>query len=365
MAEREENDEIPQPLDEDGSQVGANVSLSEIYHGSNAPKNLADLYSKAREHGLDVSMDEVKSFLASQPSYSLYRYARRRYPRNSIIARFPGQVLQIDIMDMQRDAEDGFKYVLVSYDSYSKYLSTFPMKDRKPSSVIAGLEYLVSSLPFKISNIFWDREGSFRSKIVQNWLKDKGIDNYSTTAVVKSPGVERSIRTLRKAISRNFEMFGTKSWVHFLPKFCSAYNNRKHSTTKQRPLDVANDPLIVIKPKSERSTAPKLPPVGAYVRLNQLRGTFSKESSGAWSPEYFRIKAHKKRAPIPMAIVEDLLGNVIEGSFYAWELQEVPWEPVKVVDVVHAHRKRKGDKEILVSYVGWPADYVEWIVDKD
>ena len=158
------------------------------------------------------------------------------------------------------------------------------MRNRRPDSVISCLGEMLADLPFRVMNVYWDKEGSFLSRAVQSWLKDRGIRNYTTTSVVKAPGVERVIRTIRLALSRYFMRTGSFRWTEYLPVFVSNYNNRVHSTTGARPLDVINDPLIV--PKERQPTkggSARLPEVGSFVRLNVLRGKFRKESSGTWT----------------------------------------------------------------------------------
>ena len=223
---------------------------------------------------------------------------------------------------------DGYHYAFLSYDTYSKYLSYYPMKDRQPPSVIDGLEDLVSNLPFSIANIYWDREGSFLSRIVQDWLKKNDIRNYTTTSEVKAPSVERVIRTIRTAIARYFKMTGTQRWIDFLPQFVSNYNNRDHSTTKHKPIDMANDPMLLVplKKQMKRKGIARIPPIGSFVRLNKLRGIFEKESRGTWSQEIFRVVAHKMRQSLPMVVLEDMTGEPILGSFYLEEVQGVEWE---------------------------------------
>jgi hypothetical protein len=267
-------------------------------------------------------------------------------------------------MDMQRHREDndGFLYALLSYDTYSKYLSSFPIKDRTPPSVLAGLQDLVSNLPFSIANIYWDKEGSFLSRKVQEWLKDNEIGNYTTTSQVKAPSVERVIRTLRTAMARYFKMTKTQRWVDYLPLFVSTYNNRDHRTTKHKPIDMANDPMLFVPVRKQvkRKGIARIPAIGSFVRLNKLRGVFEKESRGTWSEEVFRVVAHKLRQKLPMVSLEDLTGEAILGSFYLEEVQSVDWTIEKKVLHVFKTRTRAGVKEYLVSYVGWPSKYVEW-----
>ena len=118
------------------------------------------LFTQARKAGLkEVTLDDCRGFLASKPEYTHFKRARRNYPRNRIIANSCGEIVQIDIMDMVREIQDnfGFRYALIAYDTYSKYLWTCPLWDRKPESVLAALRQLKEDLPFRLHAIYWDK----------------------------------------------------------------------------------------------------------------------------------------------------------------------------------------------------------------
>ena len=145
--------------------MGKQVQLERLYRslirspraGLSGP---SALFAQARKTGLkEVSLDDCRRFLRSKPEYTHYRRARRNYPRNRIIANSCGEILQIDIMDMVREIQDndGIRYALIAYDTYSKYLWTCPLRDRKPDSVLDGLRELKDDLPFRIHNIYWDK----------------------------------------------------------------------------------------------------------------------------------------------------------------------------------------------------------------
>ena len=343
------------------------ILLEGIYYGDSpgALRGPRALYEQAQKQGFSkITQKDCIDYLLTQPVYTLYRPARRHYKRNQIITYFCGEVVQIDIMDMQRYREenDGYLYSLLAYDTYSKFLTSFPIKNRKPDSILAGLEDLVQTLPFAILNIYWDKEGSFLSRMVQKWLKEQQIGNYTTNSKVKAPGVERVIRTIRLAVQRHFEHTGAHRWIDYLPSFVSSYNNRKHSTTKQRPVDLVNDPMVTVPHAHAPQRDLSLPPIGSFVRLNRLRGIFEKEASGNWTKEVFRVARHKVSSPIPMVYVEDLTGEPVLGALYPEEYQPVAWDPKKKeIGTVLKTRHRKGKApERLVTYIGWPSSYTEW-----
>ena len=115
---------------------------------------------------------------------------------------------------------------------------------------------------------------------VQKWLKDKmKIHNYTTTAEVKAPSVERAIRTLRKAFARYSQYTGSKRWLDFLAEFVVNYNDRFHSVTQQRPLDLVVDPMMMPlnKPKKVSGKKAALPEKGSTVRISVTRSRFQRK----------------------------------------------------------------------------------------
>ena len=178
-----------------------NERLKEIYHGDSlgAFRGPGALYRQAKLQGVvGVSLKACKEFLKGEPIYSLYKPARRNYRRNKILASYPGDVVQIDIMDMQNlKRQNAFAYVLLSYDTFSKHLMGVPLKTRNVQAVEEGLRVLIDNAPYEFQRIYWDKEGSFLSKKVQNFLSSRRIINYTTTSTVKAPGVERLTLPIR------------------------------------------------------------------------------------------------------------------------------------------------------------------------
>ena len=342
--------------------------LKKIYYGSTpgALRGPKALYEQAKKMRLkNVTLAKCQEFLKSQPIYSRHRPARRNYKRNKIEASVPGDIVQVDIWDLRRlETENEAGYVLLSYDTFSKYLQAVPLKNRKPDTIQEALELMLRTSPFQWRAIYWDKEGSFVSRQVQKFLKDRKIHNYTTKSVVKAPGVERSIRTLRTLLQRRLEASGSLDWVKALPNIIANYNRRKHSTTEHPPNLLVAEPWTEVAdtkdlPQRHRQ---KLPPIGSFVRLNRLRGLFEKEASDTWTEEVFRVIRHKTNLPIPMIVVEDLAGDKIQGALYPEEYQSVKWSGHRDIEKVLKTRKLKGKgKEYLVAYRGWPPKFNKWI----
>ena len=164
-------------------------------------------------------------------------------------------------------------------------------------------------------------------------------------------------------MQRHFELSSSFAWVGFLRKFLHGFNRRVHSGTKHTPLEMLENPMIILPPPKPLKSKPrKLPPIGSYVRLNRLKGVFDKEITGSWSREVFRVTRHKLLQAIPMLQVEDLNGEQIRGSLYPQEVQLVHFDPtIKTVDEILKTRTRQGKKQYFVSFVGYPPNHKAWV----
>jgi transposase InsO family protein len=328
MASPEEPNKVPKRSQSPQATVEKEVFLAKLYTGKSAGafRGPKALYQEAQKLGrTDISLNDCRKYLASQPPYTLYRPNRIKYPRNPIVAHYCGHTVEIDLMDMPLwvSENDNCRYVMLSYDVYSKFVFAVPLVRKTTDSLMVAAKYLIESLPFEIHRVYSDRESGMMSRSFQAWFKEKGIVHYTTTSKVKCPGVERLIRTLRTAIQRYFESTGSRRWLDYLDHFVRLYNDRRHSTTKQRPWDVVVDPTIVMPLKMQSKSTKKLPPIGSLVRVSRLRSQFEKEASGTWSRETFRVVGHHIGQPIPMVSIEDLKGQAIAGKFYLDEVQLV------------------------------------------
>ena len=179
---------------------------------------------KAHDEGRkDITLKDVKIFLKAQEAHTRIIPKRKKFPRNVIIAslREPGHIVQADIMDNNRVKKfnQNIRYLLLVQDTYSKYLAMEPLKGKSKKVVIECFKRIMDRLPFKIQNIYWDREGSFMSDAMKEFLDSHNIGNYTTKDIVKAPGVERNIRTVRGHMYKMLMKYSNHRWLENVHKF--------------------------------------------------------------------------------------------------------------------------------------------------
>ena len=84
------------------------------------------------------------------------------------------------------------------------------------------------------------------------------------------------------------------------------------------PHQKSNSPNICYENITKIKKAPKYK-IGDFVRIQDKRGVFSKQSTTNWSRELFKIKNINNTQPVTYTI-EDENHELIEGKYYEQEL---------------------------------------------
>ena len=89
------------------------VKLRKIYYDLNHPASFSRPEVLARAAG--VGIEKVKKWLRSQPTYTLHKNARKRFPTRKYVNNIDSQ-WQADLADMQEISQynDGYKYMVIN-----------------------------------------------------------------------------------------------------------------------------------------------------------------------------------------------------------------------------------------------------------
>ena len=212
----------------------------------------------------------------------------------------------------------GIKYLLCFIDLFSKYAFVVPLKDKKGASVVKGFEKIVSKSGRQPNKIWVDQESEFYNKTFKNWLKNKGIEMYSTYNEGKSVVAERFIRTLKNKLYKHMTAIGKNVYWNVLDDVVEKYNDTINRSIGMKPKDVRNDKKAVYVAESNEKSARFS--VGNRVRISKFKNIFTKEYTPNWSNEIFLVNKIKNTVHWTYEL-KDLNGEDIIGSFYDRELQ--------------------------------------------
>jgi hypothetical protein len=264
-------------------------------------------------------------------------------------------------MQQYADDNDGYRYILVVIDVFSKYGWMRPLKHKTGEEVAAAFRDIFDSQTngvMRKPDMLWVDDGKeFYNKHVKPL-----VQIYSTQNFEKSCVAERWVRTMKGIMFKFFTANNTRRYIDVLQDLVLHYNQTKHSSIKMTPT-MASDPKnkhIVYsnlyddmihdssKPKQKFS-------VGDHVRITKKHGVFDKSYLPLWTEELFEISAIQYTIPITYKI-KDMNGEEIKGTFYEQELQKSSQEVFRIEKVL----KTKGNK-LFVKWLGYSDDFNSWV----
>ena len=355
------------------------TQLQRLYLNPNDPGSFGGkeaLYRSARAKGLNVSRKDVSNTLKKIDAYSLHKPVRKRFKRNATIVGNIDKQWQADLADVSHLAKhnQGYRYILTVIDCFSKYAWAIPLRKKDSKTLLAAFkELFAASHPRKPQRLQTDKGKEFFNKDVRDYLTKNGVEHFATHNVeTKAAMVERFNRTLKNRMYRYFTAQNTHHYLDVLPKLLHAYNHSYHRTIGMRPADVTPEHVSAIWKRTYKDvqfvTEPKSKlKVNDVVRIPYTREAFDKGYKDNWIAEPFKVAGLVNRDRRVYKI-KDTTDDVLEGTFYPEELQQVidtPQEFYRVEKILKRRKTKEGKQEVLVKWKGWAPKYNSWISAED
>jgi transposase InsO family protein len=343
--------------------------LKSIYYSPNHPAAFSTLKALYNATNREISRENIARWLEKQKTYTLHRPKRKRFPRNFYDVDNIGDLWQTDLICWESLAEhnDGYKYILVVIDCFSRFAFTVPLKSKQANDVVSAFKQIFEKVKLTPLRLSSDRGKEFTNKNLQNLLKKHGVrfdvveDDQNKSCIA-----ERFIRTLTSLIYKYFTYENTLRYIDVLQQLTHSYNNRKHRTIGMPPADVVDGNILtvyknILKNRKRISKKPKCN-VGDHVRVTRNKHIFSKNYTPNYSHEVFIIRKVILRDPIVYKL-KDLMGEKITGVFYEQEVQKVIFSENDeyFIDKIIDTKKKGGRKVAYVSWQGWPEKFNSWI----
>jgi len=201
---------------------------------------------------------EVKN-LSRNDASTLHKSARVRFPRRKTYSKGPGDLFQIDLVDLGNISShnDGYRYLLTCLDVFSKRAWAVTTKTQTGREVSQAFEKILVD-GYKPNMVQSDKGTEFLNSTFQSMLKQHDIKFYtSENEDIKAAVVERFNRTLKTKMYRYFTAKNTRRYVDVLPDLLHSYNHTYHRSIGMAPVEVddTNKHLVrarlyPLKPKS-------------------------------------------------------------------------------------------------------------------
>ena len=138
------------------------------------------------------------------------------------------------LLQSLKDYNDGYRYLLVCIDVFSKYAWIVPIKSKTGPALVEAFKVILSS-GRKPRKIMTDQGIEFFNKSFQTLLKNEGIELFNTFNETKASIVERVIRTFKTKMWRYFTAKKTMRYLDMLPDLVYFYNHSEHRSIGRQP----------------------------------------------------------------------------------------------------------------------------------
>ena len=270
-----------------------------------------------KSQGSALSSNKENVQLANE----LHKPIIKKINKKKVYSSFKDNIWGVDLADMQLLSKfnKGFRFLLCVIDIFSKYAWVIPLKDKKGISIVNAFQKILKESNRKPNKIWVDKGSEFYNNYFKKWLKDNGIEMYSTNNEGKSIIAERLIRTLKNKICKYMTSISKNVCIDKLDDIVKKYNNVYHTSIKMKPVDVKDNTYHDFKIEVNDKN-PKFK-VCDHVRISKYKNIFAKGYMPNWSEEIFIIKKMKNTVPWTY-VLSDLNGEEIIGTFHENELQK-------------------------------------------
>ena len=318
----------------------------------------------------NIPRKKVNAWLKSQRTYTTHHPVRKRYPTRKYVTRGLDHQWQADLVEMRPYAKQnlGYHYLLTVIDMFSRYAWARPLKRKTPEEVMRAFSEIFEKDGRQPRYLQTDEGTEFENRKVRAFLQSRGIEQFSVKSQFKAAMVERLNRTLKTKMWRVFTHRGNYQWLDILDDLVKAYNHSQHRTIGCKPSEVnkSNEVKLWLHQygKVKKAKRKSKFQVGERVRISKVKGLFEKGYLPNWSEEIFTVASiNRKYHPMTYQL-KDFRGEIIEGSFYDYELQAVDdSDQLYTVERIIRTRGKGKHKQYLVKWLGY--DETSWINQSD
>lgn len=345
--------------------------FEQAYFGASEPSSFGgvDPFLKAIPR---AQKREGKDWLLAQDVYEIYKPARRRYPRNRILAYDIDEVWEADLMDFGNIARynDNMRFVLTIIDVFSKHIHMTPIPRKTSQYTATVLDELFTERRPRLLKT--DAGLEWRNHRIKGVMKRYNVRHATSTDVHHVPVVERLHLTFRNYLSRRLHHGNTLRFIDMIPEFIRAYHQRKHRSIGMAPAEVTADNQDARDRAFNNLYKRELALPCGECKFNsgdRVRVSLSKSSPMAkasdepkWSEALYTVAACKRSVRIPMYSLVDSDNQPLDGWFYAEELQKATKsDDLYRIEKVLGRKRVRGREQLLVQWSGHPPSAASFV----
>jgi transposase InsO family protein len=157
----------------------------------------------------------------------------RQIPTGTVTASRPNELIAADLLELPA-TPDGFQYVLVVMDYFTRYVSAAALKSKRAIDVADGFASCWLSPLGAPSSLLTDQGSEFAGAEFASRLRTLGIGKRWTVAY--HPQTDGMVERMNRTIIQSLTALSAKqAWPQALPGVIQAINNSVASSTKHSP----------------------------------------------------------------------------------------------------------------------------------
>ena len=279
------------------------------------------LKKKLGEKNIVVNNKEFEEYF-NQLEVNQLTKIKKKTTFNSVIANYPGDCFQIDIIVYNKYEIHKYKYILVIIDVYSRFVQVKPLTSRENPVINKNIISIFEKMgfPYRLQS---DNEFATKNFIDLMDKSDVKLSFSDPNEINKNSIVERFNKTLRDLLKKYRLIYKDYNWPKYIDDLVDIYNNTFHTTIGDTPSNIWNNleynqQTIIRKPVEYK--------IDDMVRIVKVKEIFGKADEIIHSKNVYKvIKVNKNKI---------FLDN---GNSYK------PYEIIKVNDIIYLDHD--GDKE--------------------
>ena len=282
------------------------------------------LKKKLEEENKAVKNKEFEDYFNKLEVNQLTKIQKKK-TFNSVIAYYPGDCYQIDIIVYTKYEQHKYKYILVVIDVYSRYVQIRAMTNRENPNINKNIISIFNEMgyPYRIQS-----DNEFATNAFLD-LMDKCNVKLSFSnphEINKNAIVERFNRTLRDLLKKYRLLYHDFNWPKYINDLVDIYNNTFHKTIEDSPYNIwakfhYNQQTIIQTPVEYK--------IGDMVRIVKVKDIFGKADEIIHSKEVYKVmKVNKNNITLD------------NGNSYK------PYELIRVNDIIYLDYDENKEEEI-------------------
>jgi IS30 family transposase len=155
------------------------VILKNYYDVSTGFQSANALYKKLKPNYPEITLAKIKKVLSEQNPNQIHQKLKTKITDYNQIIAYGFASMCMDILDLStfKSQNEGFRYLLLVQDIYSRFLFTAPMKDKTAQTVlleIKKIEYAFrpSGIHMPFVSITADEGSEFKNNLCKNYFKN-------------------------------------------------------------------------------------------------------------------------------------------------------------------------------------------------